>query len=227
MTAAALQHSCSPSVRDRRVVEHLPLARKLALRLAGKVPPSIDLDDLVAAATMGLLDAAERFEEARGIPFEAYARTRIHGAVLDALRANDHLGRKERRREREGGAAEQKLTASLGRELTSSERAEARGGAAPALSHASAFVSIDDCELPAPAASCDPFAALARGELRTQLVDAIGQLGEREQVILSLYYERDLTYREIGAVLQVTESRVCQLLRAVHGKLRGALADWS
>ena len=226
MPAASPMSAASPNARERRVVAHLPLARKLALRLANRVPASVDADDLVGVATLGLLDAADRFEERRGVPFEAYARTRIQGALLDSLRACDHLSRGTRRREREAAVTESRQRNLLGRDLTQEERSSARGGAAIELPHSLAFLRIEDCaELPADPGSRgnDPFAAAAAGEQRASLRAAIEELPEREQLMLSLYYEKDLNYREIGAVLSVTESRVCQLLRGTHQTLRERL----
>ena len=88
--------------REQRILAHAGLAKRMALRMAGRLPPSVDLDDLIGAGLLGLMDAADRFEEDRAIPFEAYARTRIQGAILDALRAEDHLSRRDRRRGRRG-----------------------------------------------------------------------------------------------------------------------------
>src|SRR5438105_6384063 len=100
--------------RDSLIRAHTGLARDLALRFAGRVPASVDLDDLIGAGVLGLIDAVDRFDASRAIPFEAYARTRIHGAILDAMRAEDHLSRRERRRTREADRAEDRLRSKLG-----------------------------------------------------------------------------------------------------------------
>lgn len=216
--------AASFSLRDRRVAEHLPLARRLALRLSTKVPSTVDVDDLISAGTEGLLDAASKYNATRGVPFEAYARTRINGAMVDMLRADDHATRSERRRERAAGAAERSMRRELGRELTSEEQSGLRGGTAPALARARAFVTLDDCgDVLEQTVAIDAFEALSRSQTRARLVEAIRSLAEREQTILSLYYQEELTYREIGAALGVTESRVCQVLRSIHATLRERL----
>src|SRR5207302_7764909 len=128
--------------RDALIRAHIALARNLALRLASRVPPSVDLDDLIGAGMLGLIDAVDRFDASRAIPFEAYARTRIQGAILDALRAEDHLSRRDRRRGREADKAEEKLRAKLRREPTEAELRNVRRGAPQTLSHGMAFVAF-------------------------------------------------------------------------------------
>jgi len=128
--------------REALIRAHTGLARNLALRLAGRVPPSVDLDDLIGAGVLGLIDAVDRFDASRSIPFEAYARTRIQGAILDALRAEDHLSRRDRRRSREADRAEDTLRMKLGRELSTDESHLARRGVPRTLAHAQAFVQV-------------------------------------------------------------------------------------
>src|SRR6266850_1050014 len=107
--AAAGKKAMQTQEREALIRAHTGLARNLALRLAGRVPASVDLDDLIGAGVLGLIDAVDRFDASRSIPFEAYARTRIQGAILDALRAEDHLSRRDRRRSREADRAEDSL----------------------------------------------------------------------------------------------------------------------
>ncbi len=215
--------------REDRILAHAGLAKRMALRMAGRLPASVDLDDLIGAGLLGLMDAVDRFEEERAIPFEAYARTRIQGAILDALRAEDHLSRRDRRRGREADKAEEKLRAQLRREPTADEIRKARKGVQQTLPHGLAFVSFDeetsDAGILTDEDADDAFSKVAQSETSAALKAAIERLDERDRLILSLYYEQELTYREIGAILGVTESRICQLLRAGHSKLREMLED--
>ena len=212
----------SKVAREQRILAHHGLARQMALRMAGRVPACVDLDDLIGAGMLGLLDAVDRFEEQRGIPFEAYARMRIQGAILDALRAEDHLSRRDRRAGREADLAEDKLRRRLKREPDVDESHKARGGVPRTLAHGMAFISIEDASdaVLADRAHADAFAALAKSQSHCQLRLAVAELEKRDRVILSLYYEQELTYREIGGILGVTESRICQLLRIAHGRLK-------
>lgn len=213
--------------REERIVAHHGLARQMALRMAGRLPSCVELDDLIGAGMLGLVDAVDRFDERREIPFEAYARMRIQGAILDALRAEDHLSRRDRRKGREADRAEDKLRSRLKREPTVDEVHKARRGVPRTLPHAMAFMSIDNADdaLLVERSPTDAFSALATLQSHAQLRAAVAGLGERDRIILSLYYEQELTYREIGGMLGVTESRICQLLRSAHARLRVCLEN--
>src|SRR5256885_564639 len=147
--------------REQRILAHTALAKGIALRLAGRVPKSVDLDDLIAAGMLGLIDAADRYDDTRGIPFEAYSRRRIQGAILDALRAEDHLTRRERRMGREADRAEERMRAKLKRELTVEEAEKARRGVPRALAHSQTFVPVEDVDDGTLDSSLDAFARLS------------------------------------------------------------------
>jgi len=185
------------SARDARIFSLRALPRILAARAARRAPASVELDDLVAAGTEGLIQAAQRFDEAAGVPFASFAQRRVQGAILDVLRAEDHLSRADRRRARQG--LEEHLPSSAAR------------------------VALDDAPQIAGDARDCPLEAALRSEAHQSLAAAIATLPARSQQILSSYYEEELTLREIGQVFQVTESRVCQLLRAAHEALREQL----
>jgi RNA polymerase sigma factor FliA len=211
--------------RDALIRAHTGLARNLALRLAGRVPASVDLDDLASAGVVGLIDAVDRFDPSRAIPFEAYARTRIQGAILDALRAEDHLSRRDRRRTREADRAEDKLRMKLMRELTPDESERARRGTPRALPHAQAFVQVEDADDGSLGEEESAFERVAAMQDHARVRDRVAQLPERARTVLSLYYEEELTYGEIGEVLGVSESRICQILRGIQRDLREQLEE--
>jgi RNA polymerase sigma factor FliA len=222
--ATAVNTDLQAGGREGVIRAHIGLARSLALRLAGRVPASVDLDDLIGAGVLGLIDAVDRFDPSRAIPFEAYARTRIYGAILDAMRAEDHLSRRERRRNREADRAEDELRMKLGRELSVEESHRARRGLPRALAHAQTFVQIEDAD-GSLVGEETAFARLAAAQEHERVRDLIKDLPQRDQTILSLYYEEELTYREIGQVMGVTESRICQILRGIHQNLRKRLEE--
>jgi RNA polymerase sigma factor FliA len=221
----ATEAQTAADLRRERILAHTALAKGIALRLAGRVPKSVDIDDLVAAGMLGLIDAADRYDGSRGIPFEAYSRRRIQGAILDALRAEDHLTRRERRSGREADRAEEGMRMKLKRELTADEAMSARRGVPRTLPWSQTFVPVEDADDGTLDTSLDAFARLAAAQDVARLRDAIASLPERERQILALYYEEELTYREIGSILGVTESRICQILRAVQRKLKERLTS--
>lgn len=237
--AAYRQHAPDPI--DERVNQHAPLVKKLAYHLVGRLPVSVEADDLIQAGLIGLMEAARHFDPAAGVLFETYASQRIKGAMLDELRAADWLPRQVRRDMKRIEAAIAKLEQRLGRPPIEQELAEELGMALSdyqtllldcrghPLVH---YDQFDDEEEGNPLErfmgdeKADPLAGLADSDFRRILVDGIGQLPEREQLVMALYYDEELNLKEIGAVLGVSESRVCQLHSQAIGRLRNKLKDW-
>lgn len=229
--------------QDAMVARHAPLVRRLALRLLARLPASVELDDLIQAGMMGLLDAVRRYREVPTAQFETYATQRIRGAMLDELRSTDWIPRGVRERARRVELAIHTLGNRLARAPTESEVAEEMGvslGEYQSLlqeSHGSQLLYFDDLGadpeqfLAQPddidplsvRETDDPLATLVAKGLRTALVNAIDQLPEREKLLLSLYYEQGLNLKEIGLVLNVGEARVCQLRSQAISRLRASV----
>jgi RNA polymerase sigma factor for flagellar operon FliA len=215
--------------RDRLVLEHVDMARRIAVRIGRKVPPSVTREDLVGAAMLGLAEAADRFDAARGQPFVAFAEKRIRGAVLDELRRGDPMSRRARAQARTIGRTVASLSQQLGRDPEDEEIAAALGVTVEVyrdelegLTHVGC-VPIDSVEAVL-ADDDDPARQAARRHLSARLVPAIASLPPRDATVLSLYYVEELSYAEIGKLLGVTESRVCQLHGRSLVRLRAALA---
>ena len=221
-----------------RVEAGLPFVEALARRMAATMPHSIDLSDLVQDGVIGLIDAAHRFDDSRGIKFETFAERRIRGAMIDALR-KDAWPRGVRRVRRELEAAREKLRASLGHEPSLADLAEAIGSDEKRLgktivrintiestSPFSSAENIDEAQLPAvlvPAEPERPDMQYERDEVKNRVRNAIATLPPREQRVIALYYYNEVTMKDIGAELGVNESRVSQLHARAIRRLREAL----
>lgn len=235
----AYQGVATGSSTDALVIRHAELVKRIAYHLAGRLPASVEVSDLIQAGMLGLLEAASNYTADRGASFETYAGIRIRGAMLDALRKLDWAPRSVHRKARAAAAAVRELEAEFGREARDSEIAERMG------------VSLEDYHrIAQDAASCrvaslddshgdeesllsrvedegaDPFLDATERGFRTALVNAIKELPERERLVMSLYYDDELNLKEIGAVLKVTESRVCQLHGQALVRLKARLVDW-
>ncbi|WP_226355756.1 MULTISPECIES: FliA/WhiG family RNA polymerase sigma factor [unclassified Pseudonocardia] len=226
----------APAARRRLVEHHAPLVRGVGTKLAVRLPSSIELADLLQSGTFGLMEAVDRFDPARGIRFEAYAAQRVRGAMLDELRAQDWVPRTVRARSREVERAREAVQFRAGRPATDGELAAELGVAVRDLRQARRpmyLVSAEDLGAGGPAGSplstlpaddsVDPVTAAVRRETGAELRAAIGLLGERDRLVLRLYYVENRTLAEIGGVLGVTESRVCQLHARMITRLRATM----
>ncbi|MCW3488726.1 sigma-70 family RNA polymerase sigma factor [Dethiobacter alkaliphilus] len=228
------QETKEEGLQETLVEKYLPLVRLHAGRLALGLPAHVNRDDLLQAGMLGLLEALQRFDPARGVKFESFAALRIRGAMLDELRRLCWVPRSVVREMREMDRAVQELATQLGREPDEEEIAEKMGITIPHLRkitgmiNSSSLLSLEDTLLAVPAVDGPEVEALDRliaAEDRQRLAEAIGQLPERHQQLLALYYQEDLTLKEVGLVLGVTESRVCQLHARIITRLRTALQD--
>jgi len=229
-------HVATASIVEREALlrRHLPLVHRLARRHQATAPAA-DLDDLISWGAMGLLAAVERYDPARDTLFSTYAGFRIRGAILDQLRALDWVPRRVREKASAVERAAAALEARLGRPATEEELAAALAIPLPAYRTLAAeiapvgMVSLDDSVDGSDerAALRDdgagPLATLLRRERLDQVAAAIATLPERDQLVLSLYYREELTMKEVGAVLGLTESRVSQLHARALARLRSSL----
>lgn len=225
---------------DTLVDQHAGLVRRIAYHLSARLPPSVVVDDLVQAGMIGLLDAAQHYDPTQGASFETYATIRIRGAMLDELRRNDWAPKSVHRKARDIMAAVNKIEGRTGRDAKPHEVAEQLGitteeyhqlvwetNTCRLLNFAE--VEYDDrafSDSVADQTVTTPLDGIQKSELRQYLAEAIKALPEREQLIVSLYYDEELNLKEIGCVLGVSESRVSQLLSQAHMRMRTNLADY-
>ncbi len=233
------------TARERLVVAYSPLVKFVAGRLGAGLPSHVNDADLISYGLMGLIGAIERFEPERGIKFETFAMTRIRGAIIDELRSLDWVPRSVRSRAREIEAAQTKLEHELQRAPTEAELAAKVGLSEDELQTSlleianSSVYALDELwtisdssgdsvslldTISDPRAD-DPQEALAGNEIKDRLTESIAGLPEREQLVVALYYYENLTLREIGEVLGVTESRVSQLHTKAVMRLKGSLQE--
>jgi RNA polymerase sigma factor for flagellar operon FliA len=220
--------------------QYSPLVRRLAHHMMAKLPASVQVDDLIQVGLIGLSEALARFEASQGVLFETFATQRIRGAMIDELRENDWMSRSSRKSQREIEGAVQKLEHRLGRSPSESEIAaelgislsdyqslltKVQGTQLVYLEDISGGSDSEDSFLDRHAGDtdADPMEVLRDQRLRESLVAAIKTLPEREQHIMSMYYEHDMNLKEIAAVLGVTESRVCQLHSQSIARLRAKM----
>lgn len=224
--------------KEQLVQRFAPLVKRIAFHLMSRLPASVQVDDLVQNGMIGLLEAIDRFEAGLGAQFETYATQRVRGAMLDGLRENDWLPRSLRREMRRVEAAIHMLEQAAGRPPTEQELADvlampladyqrmlqdARGHHLVYFEDLSGDGDESFLDRHVGDEETDPARLFEDIDLRRRLVDAIGELPEREQLMMGLYYEQDLNLREIGEVMGVTESRVCQLHSQAVARLRARL----
>jgi RNA polymerase sigma factor FliA len=235
----AYLHSRAPEVRNQLVEHYMPLVRAASNRMAAELPNSVQIEDLVSVGTFGLMDAIDRFDPLYGVRFETYCSLRIRGAILDELRS---LNWKPRLRSSRSGKVEaviDSLIAELGRVPTELEIAE-RAGLKPhqvrSISpNAARQISLsgnsddryrsDGFNNVAAASVCDPFDVLSEKECRDMLSREVNGLPRTQRLIVMLYYFDELTMKQIGQVLNVTESRVCQMHADILERLQQRLGD--
>ncbi|GAB4398269.1 MAG: RNA polymerase sigma factor FliA [Rhodoferax sp.] len=226
--------------RNALIRQYQPLVRRLAHHMMAKLPANVQLDDLIQVGMIGLSEALSRYEATQGVQFETFATQRIRGAMLDELRENDWVSRGTRKSQKDIEDAIRRLEQKLGRAPRESEIAQELGMTLADYQEllnkvrGTQLIYLEDMtndsededgfldrHLGDP--SADPANVLRDQRMREALVAAIKTLPEREQFVMSMYYEQDMNLKEIAAVLDVTESRVCQLHSQSIARLRAKM----
>lgn len=224
---------------DERVMQHVPLVKRIAYHLLNKLPASIQIDDLIQAGMVGLLEAIKGYDATQGASFDTYAGIRIRGAMLDEVRRSDWTPRSVHKKARQVVEAIQAVESRTGREARDSEVADYLGIAIDEYNHilqdsvSCRVFSTEELALAgdhfleeSTNSAEEPLAGLSRDGFRRALASAIMGLPERERLVISLYYDEELNLREIGEVLNLSESRVSQISTQAVLRLRARLADW-
>lgn len=220
----------NPELRNRLVVQHAPLVKYVVGRVRSGLPQNVDANDLVSEGVVGLIDAIDKFDPARGLQFQTYAVARIRGAIIDSLRASDWVPRSVRAKLKEIERAQTALESSLGRSPDDEEIASELGIPLAELQEIyskaayTSVASLDEIGMDADdVGPSTPALDEADDDMKQVLVQVVRQLPERDQVIIALYYYEGLTLAEIGQVLGVSESRVSQLHTRAALTLRSKL----
>lgn len=239
-----VEYDAETQSRDEIIEHYLPLVRYLAQHIGAKLPAHVDIEDLVHAGVIGLIDAVDKFESSRGIKFRTYADFRIRGAILDSLRSLDWVPRSVRKQKKQMERVSSRLEQELGRQASDEELSAELGldmaeyhkmldmlksvslGKFIELSNSDAMGSdesdatiafiVDD-------SADDPYTELQKNELIDMVAETLGRLPEKERLVVNMYYFDELTMKEIGSVLGITESRVSQLHTKAMKRLRMSL----
>lgn len=223
-----------------KIVEHYaPLVKRIAHHLLARLPASVQLDDLLQAGMMGLLEASSKFDGSKGAKFETFAGIRIRGAMIDEIRRGDWVPRSVHRNNRRVAQVMDELEQELGRDARDTEIAERLEMSLDEYHHilndvsTGKIIGIEDLgvapdvlmseDMPAD----DSFEELAQSQFQSALIDAIKRLPERDALVLSLYYDEALNLKEIGAILEVSESRVSQIHSQAMLRLKAKLKHWT
>lgn len=244
--ARAGAYIMEPAARESLIVEYAPLVKRIAGRMAMRLPSSVVFDELISAGCLGLIDAVDRYDPSKNVTLRTYAEYRIKGAILDELRSMDWYSRSMRKKIQDIEKALQKIETMKGSPAEDTEVANELGLTLPEYQkrlsdiHGAALLSLDEFIKNEDNDSSsmnsfqerlkstdDPEKNIGKEELKKVAANAIRRLSEKEQVVISLYYYEELTLKEIGSVLNLTESRICQIHTAALLKLQARLKEYN
>ncbi len=225
--------------RDQLIIEHVALVKRIAYHLAGRLPASVQVDDLIQAGMIGLIEASKHYDAAQGASFETYANIRVRGAMLDEVRHADWSPRSLHKKIRQLNEASKEIENATGRDAKDYEVAEKlqisldeyhqilRDSACSRMFSIQQHEEGENQPLQLSSEEKDPFARLQQDGFQQSLVKTIEQLPEREKLLMSLYYNDELNLKEIGQVLEISESRVCQIHAQALNRIRMKMIDWT
>ena len=235
MNSYATVSQSAQSSHDELIIDNIALVKRIAQHLAARLPSSVDIDDLMQAGMVGLLEAASNFDATRGASFETYAGIRIRGAMLDDIRKHDWTPRSVHHKYRQVAEAINEIERETSKPAQPTDVAQRLGISIDEYhkilsdSASSRLFSLEETidepghRAPPRSSSATPEQELGEAQFRERLAAAVESLPERERLVLSLYYEQELNLKEIGAVLDVTESRVCQIHGQAVTRVRAAM----
>lgn len=242
MKGAAVYAANKDKSQDELVTRHAPLVKRIAYHLMSRLPPSVQADDLIQAGMIGLLEASRNYDPSQGASFETYAGIRIRGAMLDEIRRTDWTPRSVHRKARQVAEAVREIENQKGRDARDNEVAallgisldeyhkilqDATGCRVFSFEDPAALGSGDDDDMAAGIeAPNQPLENLQTADFQRALSEAIAGLPERERLVMALYYDEEMNLREIGEVLGVSESRVCQIHGQALIRLRARMGEW-
>ena len=237
MMPAAMYADVQKQQRDQRVLDHIGLVKRIAYHLLHRLPSSIQVDDLIQAGTIGLIEASKHYDASQGASFETYAGIRIRGAMLDEVRQGDWAPRSVHRKMRQVSIAIRDIEHATGRDAKDIDVAQKLGISLNDYhdimrdSAAARLFSLDDDDEDHPlqlrSDEREPLAVLQEAGFEQALARCIAELPTREQLMMSLYYNDELNLKEIGLVLEISESRVCQIHGQALARIRARLVDWT
>lgn len=240
MSGLAVYDSVKECNQDEIVLRHAPLVKRIAYHLMNRLPPSVQVDDLIQAGMIGLLEASRNYDPSQGASFETYAGIRVRGAMLDEIRRTDWTPRSVHRKAREVADAMRRIENEVGRDARDDEVAVALGLSLNEYHQilrdaaGARIFSMEELmaagQIPQEGLSqavAGPLEGLQYEDFRDALARSIGGLPERERLVVALYYDEELNLREIGVVLGVSESRVCQIHSQAMCRLRARMESWT
>jgi len=240
MTVACEYALAGGMTPDTLVKQHAPLVKRIGLHLLGRLPDGVELDDLVQVGLIALLEAARQYTPTKGASFETYASIRVRGAMLDEVRSNDWAPRSVYKKQRQITAAMQAVENRTGNHAQAQDIADELGiplddyFVMVSTTASARMFSLDQADSESESVldrqvdrSSNPVRDLESEEFHEEMVEAIRGLPEREGLVMAMYYDEELNLKEIGEVLGVSESRVCQIHGQALARLRARLQDWS